>query len=224
MPTTDGYGQGVSMALLSDAPDAQTLAKNIAEAVLSRTILRFASASTRTATLTGAYAPVEGMYSWLQDVDRTDYYDGAAWQPMEPPAGSVYNDSATFNAHASTYYAISWTGLQSSNRSGMWAGGNPTRLVLPTVGTYAVSGTIVWPGGLGANDGRAEIRLNGTVQRARYSITRGSAGNAASVASGQVVCTVAGQYLEVWYNQPSAGAISAVAASLGVNRVSTAVA
>lgn len=222
MPATDGYGQGVSITTRTDAPDAETLAMNIAEPILSRSILRFASASARTATMVGTHPPVEGMISWLVDVDRFDYYDGAAWQSMEPPAGSVYNDSATFSAHASTYYAISWTGLQSSNRSGMWAGGNPTRLVLPTVGTYAVSGTIVWPGGLGANDGRAEIRLNGTVQRARYSITRGSAGNAASVASGQVVCTVAGQYLEVWYNQASAGAISAVAASLGVNRVSTA--
>ncbi|WP_053682758.1 hypothetical protein [Streptomyces sp. WM4235] len=222
MSTTDGYGQGVSITTRNDVPDAETLAMNIAEPILSRSILRFASASARTATMVGAHAPVEGMISWLVDVDRFDYYDGSAWQSMEPPAGSVYNDSATFSAHASTYYAISWTGLQSSNRSGMWAGGNPTRLVLPTVGTYAVSGTIVWPGGLGSNDGRAEIRLNGTPVRARYSITRGSAGNAPSTASGQVVCTTPGQYLEVWYNQASGSPISAVAASLGVNRVSTA--
>lgn len=224
MPTTDGYGQGVSITTRYDAPDAETLAMSIAEPILSRSILRFASASVRTATMIGTHAPVEGMISWLVDVDRFDYYDGSAWQSMEPPQGQVYTDSHSFTSHAANYFAVTFAGLKSSNRSGMWAVGNPTRLVLPTAGTYVVNGTVLWPGGLGSADGRAEIRLNGTTTNARYSITHGSTGNAAATASGSVVATAGGQYLEVYYNQASGSTVLGVAVTLGVQRVSTATA
>lgn len=79
MPTTDDYGQGVGIASLTDAPDANKLAKDIANAIVQRSVLRFASASTRGASLVGAAAPVEGMLTWLQDVNRLDLYDGSAW-------------------------------------------------------------------------------------------------------------------------------------------------
>ncbi|MFD5910208.1 hypothetical protein ACFWHL_15975 [Streptomyces massasporeus] len=79
MPTTDDYGQGVQIASKTDAPNAEQLAKDIVNAIAQRSILRFASASTRGATLTGATAPVEGMLTWLQDVNRLDLYDGSAW-------------------------------------------------------------------------------------------------------------------------------------------------
>ena len=79
MATTDDYGQGVSIAALTDAPNAETLAKNIANGIAPRSVMRFASASTRTATLTGATAPVEGMVSYLQDTDRLYVYTGSAW-------------------------------------------------------------------------------------------------------------------------------------------------
>lgn len=79
MATTDDYGQGVSIAALADAPNAQTLAQNIANGIAGRSVMRFASASARTATLTGATAPVEGMVSYLQDTDRLYVYTGSAW-------------------------------------------------------------------------------------------------------------------------------------------------
>lgn len=79
MPTTDDYGQGINIASLTDAPDAGKLAKDIVNAIAQRSILRYASASARGAALTGATAPVEGMLSWLQDVNRLDLYDGAGW-------------------------------------------------------------------------------------------------------------------------------------------------
>lgn len=79
MPTTDDYGQGVQIASKTDAPNAEQLAKDIVNAIAQRSILRFASASTRGATLTGATAPVEGMLTWLQDINRLDLYDGSAW-------------------------------------------------------------------------------------------------------------------------------------------------
>jgi hypothetical protein len=76
VPGTDDYGQGISIASLTDAPDAQKLADELANALAQRGVLRFASASARGATLT---SPVEGMLTWLQDINRLDLWDGTAW-------------------------------------------------------------------------------------------------------------------------------------------------
>lgn len=88
MATTDSYGQGVSIASLTDAPNAETLAKNIANTIVARSAMRFTSASNRAATLTGVAAPVAGMVTYLQDVKRLDYYDGSAWVPLKGQTGS----------------------------------------------------------------------------------------------------------------------------------------
>jgi hypothetical protein len=79
MPTPDGYGQSIQLWQLTDAPSIPEAIKALADGVIPRSILRFASASTRGATLVGDYAPVEGMLTWLNDVNRLDVYDGSAW-------------------------------------------------------------------------------------------------------------------------------------------------
>lgn len=79
MPTTDAYGQSISLASLTDAPDIPKAISDLAAGLIPRGILRFASSSTRGATLSGANAPVEGMITWLQDVNRLDLWDGSAW-------------------------------------------------------------------------------------------------------------------------------------------------
>lgn len=79
MPTQDNYGQGINIASLTDAPDASKLARDIASAIAQRSVMRFASASARAATLAGDYAPAEGMVTWLRDINRLDLYDGSAW-------------------------------------------------------------------------------------------------------------------------------------------------
>ncbi|CAM5265361.1 hypothetical protein [Streptomyces badius] len=84
MATTDDYGQGVSIASRTDAPDAETLAKNIANGIVSRSVLRYASASARTAALAGAAAPVEGMITSLADTDRLYRYNGTSWVALAP--------------------------------------------------------------------------------------------------------------------------------------------
>lgn len=83
MPTTDEFGQGVTIASLTDAPDASKLARDLANAIAPRGVMRFASASARGATLVGAAAPVEGMATWLQDVNRLEMYNGSSW--VTPP-------------------------------------------------------------------------------------------------------------------------------------------
>lgn len=83
MPTQDDYGQGINIAALTDAPDASKLAADLANAIAPRSMMRFASASARGAALAGATAPVEGMSTWLQDVNRLEVYDGSGW--ITPP-------------------------------------------------------------------------------------------------------------------------------------------
>jgi len=95
MATTDDYGQDVSIATLTDAPNAETLAKNIANAIAALSNMRFASATARTAALIGEAAPVEGMESWLEDTNRKYVYDGAAWieVPLKSSGRSVLTAS-----------------------------------------------------------------------------------------------------------------------------------
>lgn len=76
MPVPDDYGQGIQIASLTDAPDAEKLAKEIANALAKRGVMYFASTSARGATIP---APTEGMLTWIRDADRLDLYDGSAW-------------------------------------------------------------------------------------------------------------------------------------------------
>lgn len=126
MATTDDYGQGVSISALTDAPNAETLAKNIANALAPRSVMRFASSSARTAALTGATAPVEGMVTYLQDVDRLYVYTGSAWVEISTrqeasavlTSGSSVTSSevltglsVTMTTRASTSYKLEASGL-----------------------------------------------------------------------------------------------------------------
>ena len=81
MPTTDSYGQGGSLLSLTDAPDMSKAVADLANGVIPRSVMRFASASTRGATLT---APVEGMATWLEDANRLEDYNGSSWVSPEP--------------------------------------------------------------------------------------------------------------------------------------------
>jgi hypothetical protein len=84
--STDDYGQGVTIASLADAPNAELLAKNIVNGIAQRSVMRFASSSARSATLT---APVDGMATWLQDVDRLEVYTGSGWVTPQPSLAST---------------------------------------------------------------------------------------------------------------------------------------
>ena len=89
MPVSDDFGQGVNIASLTDSPDAGKLAKDIANALAQRTVMRFSSASARGATLSGANAPVDGMATWLQDTNSLEVYDGGAWVTPQPSLTST---------------------------------------------------------------------------------------------------------------------------------------
>lgn len=83
MTAPDQYGQNVQIFQMTDAPSIPGAAQALADGIIPRTVMRFASASARGATLAGAYAPVEGMATYLLDVNRLEVYNGSAW--VTPP-------------------------------------------------------------------------------------------------------------------------------------------
>lgn len=93
MPTPDGYGQNIQLWQLTDAPSIPEAIKALADGVIPRGRLTFSSASTRGATLVGDYAPVEGMLTWLNDVNRLDVYDGSAWVAVSTGSSAWTNIS-----------------------------------------------------------------------------------------------------------------------------------
>ncbi|MDR3079458.1 MAG: hypothetical protein LBV60_00765 [Streptomyces sp.] len=113
MAGQDSYGQGVVIASLTDAPDAESLARNLADALAQRSVMRFASASARAATLTGQTPAVAGMATWLQDVRRLDVYDGTNWLPVggTQTVASVVGDSYGVTSLNYTTVAASGTYL-----------------------------------------------------------------------------------------------------------------
>lgn len=122
MATTDDYGQGVSIAALTDAPDAATLGRNIANKIVERSVMRFASASARNAALVGTAAPVEGMVCWLQDTNLLYVYDGTSWNPQST-------------------LLMDWTALSSL---GSYAGGFSASTPAPRMRKLSINGTEVW--------------------------------------------------------------------------------
>ncbi|GES27952.1 hypothetical protein AB0G60_02480 [Streptomyces angustmyceticus] len=76
MPTTDSYGQGVQVASLTDAPNQQVLAANLAAGLVPRSVMRFSSASARNATIA---SPAAGMTAFLTTEKLLTVFDGTAW-------------------------------------------------------------------------------------------------------------------------------------------------
>lgn len=150
MPTPDKYGQGIGLWQMTDAPDIPAAVKAIADGVIPRGVLRFASASTRGATLVGDQAPVDGMLTWLADVGRLELrVDGVwvvvavgnrAWTTIALNPGWVQNGNSqgTFQ-----YRVVNLFGEDSI----MFRGGiaRPSYPTLPSSGYYELNSTILPP-------------------------------------------------------------------------------
>lgn len=141
MATQDDFSQGVSIAALTDPPDAASLARGIANAIAGRSIMRFASATDRTAKLVGAAAPVEGMISWLQDIDELHIYQGGAWQQL--PYGS----------NSWVDWAPTWSGLTNNGAS------TSTGRYRKIGKTVDLIGCLVWGAGSSLGTGNVTVSL-----------------------------------------------------------------
>jgi hypothetical protein len=84
VPTTDNYGQNIAIPALTDAPNAATLGNGLA-AIVPQSVMRFASASARNATIT---SPVAGMQAWLTTEKLMTMYDGTSWTVMAAGASA----------------------------------------------------------------------------------------------------------------------------------------
>ena len=81
MSAPDQYGQSVQIWQMTDPPSIPDAAQALADGIIPRTVMRFASASARGATLT---TPVEGMTTWLEDSNTFQIWNGSAWITPEP--------------------------------------------------------------------------------------------------------------------------------------------
>ncbi|MCW7941761.1 hypothetical protein AAW14_06580 [Streptomyces hygroscopicus] len=73
---TDSYGQSIPYLDYTDKPDLKTLGEGIVGGLTPKSVMRFASASARDATIT---TPVAGMVAWLNDVKQLAYHNGTSW-------------------------------------------------------------------------------------------------------------------------------------------------
>lgn len=116
MPGTDIYGQNISLALVSDSPNAQTLAGDLANGILRLAVLAFDSAAHRGATLVGDAAPVEGMVTYLRDGNALEFYNGSAHRPLQEALPSLPRGSIGYTRTTSGTSNLSSTALVSGSK------------------------------------------------------------------------------------------------------------
>jgi hypothetical protein len=134
--SADASGQGILLPRLTDPPNIDTL-YGVLNSVISKTVLSFASASARNATLT---SPAEGQMAWLQDTNTMTEYTGSAWTNVL--AGGVW-----------TTYMPTWTATTTNpsqggggSISGKWIDyGQETHVLIQVVlGTGFSMGNGIW--------------------------------------------------------------------------------
>lgn len=108
MTAPDSYGQGIDLWQMTDAPSIPDAIRLLADGVIPRGVMRFSSASARGAALVGEAAPVEGMATYLLDVNRLDVYDGASWVTPEPSLSSTASGLSV----ASGFSLNDWSGYR----------------------------------------------------------------------------------------------------------------
>jgi hypothetical protein len=69
-------------------------ASDLNDYLMNQSVMVFSSSTTRAAALT---APVEGMLTWLQDVNRYQFYDGSAWVDLTDEASGWSDKAANYS-------------------------------------------------------------------------------------------------------------------------------
>ncbi|MEW2399574.1 hypothetical protein [Streptomyces sp. NPDC046862] len=107
--------------------------QSMAEAIDSRTILRYANAAARDAAVT---TPAAGMVAWLSSPGQLTYYTGTLWSPVAPAPVFLYNNDA--GTTASTTPAETLTGATGDPLVASFVA-PPTGKVIVTVGSWMFS-------------------------------------------------------------------------------------
>jgi len=174
VPINDNYGQGFTGLDYGDSPDLKVLGAGLL-AMVGQTVMRFASATARAATLT---SPLAGMTTWRQDAKTLDVYDGTSWGSVAIPVTKT------------------WTPVFSNQGSATFS---------TITGVYAILGPLVWVNlyavvnvaGTGTN--LLNVTMPTNVDRTRRQIltlhteTVGAGGNSSShVGGGEAVFLTSG--------------------------------
>ncbi|UPZ27610.1 hypothetical protein MUK60_07160 [Streptomyces sp. LRE541] len=128
---------------MTDAPDIPTAIRALAAGVIPRGVLRFASATTRGATLVNAAAPVDGMLSYLQDIDRLDARIGGAWVAVSTGTASwtTISLASPFTQNGNSNGTLQYRLLNISGEESLQFRGAVGRSSWPTtpVGSYTIN-------------------------------------------------------------------------------------
>ena len=118
--------------------------------LMDQSVMVFSSSTTRAAALT---APVEGMLTWLEDVNRYENYNGSAWVELGQAPGLVHINTTSFSAvatqsvndvfsasydHYKIVYNITTATASNTLRLRLRVGGADETANLYTVGAYYV--------------------------------------------------------------------------------------
>lgn len=145
MPTLDGYGQSIGLWSMTDAPSIPDAIRLLAAGVIPRGVLQFASATTRGATLTGDYAPVDGMLAYLQDIDRLDARIGGVWVAVSVGAASwtTIAPASPFTQNGNSNGTLQYRLLNISGEESLQLRGAIGRSSWPTTpnGSYVINST-----------------------------------------------------------------------------------
>lgn len=145
MPTLDGYGQNIGLWSMTDAPSIPDAIRLLAAGVIPRGVLQFASATTRGATLINDYAPVDGMLTYLQDVDRLDARIGGAWVAVSVGASSwtTISLASPFTQNGNSNGTLQYRLLNVSGEESLQLRGAIGRSSWPTTpaGNYVINST-----------------------------------------------------------------------------------
>jgi hypothetical protein len=124
----------------------ERLASNeLQDLIQNQVVTRFPSASARTAELT---APEEGMFSYLEDVDRLEFYTGTAWKPWSAAwaqVGATGYAAGASPAAGQVLTVQAWSAIVNTN-----AGGDVT-ITYPAAFASGVSSVQLTPGDVSGN-------------------------------------------------------------------------
>ena len=149
----DDYALTTDLAALTDTvQDAITAWKNYG-----------IGTDAQRSALTGTSNPPlkEGLQWYSTDTNLRWWYDGSAWNKINPPLqATLYRASGTHSI-ATAEWALGWDTVATGSSTGFWNSTNPTRITAPTTGRYWVSFNV------SVNSGSIEVdisvRKNGTL-------------------------------------------------------------
>lgn len=145
-------------------------ASDLNDYLMNQSVMTFSSSTARASAIT---SPIEGMLTWLQDVNRYQYYNGTAWQDL--------TDEPTGWSDKSANYSIVAADLGTTIRST----GSAITITIENVLTQqgdridfiqAGTGQITFAAGSGVTLSSADAKLKTAKQFAGASVVFGGSG------------------------------------------------